>query len=1019
MLALHAALGDSGRLLLWGELEGGAVATVAGVREALAAEGLEIAGSGGTAVAWLPVVNGKVVSSSPLLVGEVGAAGRRKPKIAAWPLEVLAIAGADALELLVGAVGKRLLAPGVLVAADLAFCVTVMRFAATLVARQRFLPGLAGGRAVWQPAYTAVDLQQLAALGRSVPPSALAVSATEGPPRGTPQNAVGGLVGMLTDALVRRAIGRGTPDRGGRETPALHDRWLAALRSTEGALRADPAEIAKLEASWQEWARPVTAGSALPFRLGFRLEEPEAGDDDHIASDAPWYLRYLLQSIDDPSLLLPASLIWGEGKSAKREERRALQALLGAGDGAAAREHLLRSLGQASALSRTVERSLRGRAPAEAVLDAAAAFAFLQEEATALESAGFAVFLPSWWGRRGTRQRLAVRGTARPSKFKSESGLSLQSIVKVDWSVAVGDQTLTGSELAALAKVKAPLVRLRGQWVQISSAEIAEALRYWKKKGAAADSMTLRELVRLRVAGPADAGLLPVAAVEGEGPLGELLGRLEGSKEWKELPAPAGFSGTLRPYQARGFSWLDFLKDAGLGACLADDMGLGKTVQTLALLQKDWLLRREPVLLICPTSVTGNWVREAARFTPHLPVLLHHGTARMRGADFAALAGQQALVVSSYALLHRELERLKAVPWKGVILDEAQNIKNAEAKQSQAARALPADYRIALTGTPVENNVGDLWSIMEFLNPGFLGTHRSFRERFFLPIQTRRDPEATAQLKRLTSPFILRRLKSDKSIISDLPEKNEMKVFCTLTREQASLYQAVVNDAEAALQKAEGIARKGVVLATLTRLKQVCNHPGQFLKESAPAGRRSGKLNRLTEMLSEAVEEGDRSLVFTQFAEMGTILQRHLQENLGREALFLHGGTSRTMRDTMVERFQNEEDGPPIFILSLKAGGTGLNLTRANHVFHFDRWWNPAVENQATDRAFRIGQKKNVQVHKYVCGGTVEERIDELIEGKSALAASIVGTGEGWLTELSNHDLRELFALRADAVGES
>jgi SNF2 family DNA or RNA helicase len=1022
MLALHAAFDDAGRLLLWGE-RGEEVARIGEVREALAASALEIAGTVRSAVAWLPTSGGRLVASSPLLLAEEKAAGRRKPRIAAWPVEVLTVDPASALELLVASVGKRLLAPGVLVSADLAFCVTVMRFAGALVARQRFLPGLAGGRAVWQPAYTAVDLQQLAALARSVPPSALAVSVTEGSPRGTAQNAVGGLVGMLTDALVRRAIGRGTPDRGGRERPALHDRWLAALRSTDGALSADPAEIAKLEASWQEWARPVTAGAALPFRLGFRLEEPEAGEDDDIASDAPWHLRYLLQSIDDPSLLLPASLIWGEGKGAKREERRALQALLGAGEGAAAREHLLRSLGQASALSPTVERSLRGRAPAEAVLDAGGAFAFLQEEATALESAGFAVFLPSWWGRRGTRPRLAVRGTARPSKFKSESGLSLQSIVKVDWSVAVGDQTLTGSELAALAKVKAPLVRLRGQWVQISAAEIAEALRYWKKRGSAADSMTLRELVRLRVAGPASAGLLPVAAVEGEGPLGELLGRLEGSKEWKELPAPAGFTGTLRPYQARGFSWLDFLKDAGLGACLADDMGLGKTVQTLALLQKDWLLRREPVLLICPTSVTGNWVREAARFTPELPVLLHHGTARMRGADFAALAGQQALVVSSYALLHRELQTLKAVPWKGVILDEAQNIKNAEAKQSQAARALPADYRIALTGTPVENNVGDLWSIMEFLNPGFLGTHSSFRERFFLPIQTRRDPEATAQLKRLTSPFILRRLKSDTSIISDLPEKNEMKVFCTLTREQASLYQAVVDDAEAALQKAEGIARKGVVLATLTKLKQVCNHPGQFLKqstgESSPAGRRSGKLNRLTEMLSEAVEEGDRSLVFTQFAEMGTILQRHLQENLGREALFLHGGTSRTMRDTMVERFQNEQDGPPIFILSLKAGGTGLNLTRANHVFHFDRWWNPAVENQATDRAFRIGQKKNVQVHKYVCGGTVEERIDELIEGKSALASSIVGTGEGWLTELSNQDLRELFALRADAVGES
>jgi SNF2 family DNA or RNA helicase len=319
----------------------------------------------------------------------------------------------------------------------------------------------------------------------------------------------------------------------------------------------------------------------------------------------------------------------------------------------------------------------------------------------------------------------------------------------------------------------------------------------------------------------------------------------------------------------------------------------------------------------------------------------------------------------------------------------------------------------------VENNVGDLWSIMEFLNPGFLGTQSEFKRTFFVPIQAQRDAEAAGRLKRLTGPFILRRVKTDKSIIADLPEKNEMKVFCTLTREQASLYAAVVEEATDSLDETTGIQRKGVVLATLSKLKQVCNHPAQFLGDNSVIPGRSGKLARLTEMLEEALAAGDRALVFTQFAEMGTIIQRHLQETFGREVLFLYGAVPKKQRDRMIDKFQaSNGEGPRVFVLSLKAGGTGLNLTAANHVFHFDRWWNPAVENQATDRAFRIGQKRNVQVHKFLCAGTLEDKIDEMIERKKEIASSIVGTGENWLTELSTEQLKELFALRQDAVSE-
>jgi SNF2 family DNA or RNA helicase len=467
----------------------------------------------------------------------------------------------------------------------------------------------------------------------------------------------------------------------------------------------------------------------------------------------------------------------------------------------------------------------------------------------------------------------------------------------------------------------------------------------------------------------------------------------------------------------RGYSWLAFLRRWGLGACLADDMGLGKTVQTLALVQRDWETNRRPTLLVCPTSVVGNWQKEAQRFTPELPVLVHHGLKRARGAAFEKEVGRHALVLSSYALLHRDQEALAKVNWAGVVLDEAQNVKNPETKQSRAARALKADYRVALTGTPVENHVGDLWSILEFLNPGLLGTQAEFRRRFFVPIQAQHDAEAAGLLKRLTGPFVLRRLKTDKSVIADLPDKLEMKVYCTLTREQASLYAAVVDEAAKTLDDAEGIQRKGLILGTLSKLKQVCNHPAHFLGDNSPLPGRSGKLERLAEMLDEVLQAGERALVFTQFTEMGTLIRRHLQELFGREVLFLHGAVPAKQRDRLVERFQ-AGDGPRVFLLSLKAGGTGLNLTAASHVFHFDRWWNPAVEDQATDRAFRIGQTRNVQVHKYVCAGTLEEKIDEMIARKQEVAARVVGSGEGWLTELSNDQLKDLFTLRREAVGD-
>jgi SNF2 family DNA or RNA helicase len=419
--------------------------------------------------------------------------------------------------------------------------------------------------------------------------------------------------------------------------------------------------------------------------------------------------------------------------------------------------------------------------------------------------------------------------------------------------------------------------------------------------------------------------------------------------------------------------------------------------------------------LICPTSVVGNWQKEVQRFAPSLSVMIHHGTERLASEAFSKEAQEHDLVISTYALAHRDEETLSTIRWDTLVLDEAQNIKNTATKQTQALRRLKADHRVALTGTPVENRLSELWSIMDFLNPGYLNSASDFRSRFAVPIERYRNQERAVALRSLIQPFVLRRLKTDASIIKDLPEKNEMKVFCNLTAEQASLYEAVVKEMLEKIELSEGIERKGLVLATLTKLKQVCNHPAHFLRDGSVMEDRSGKLTRLDEMLEEALAENDRALLFTQFTEMGAMLRLHLQERLGVEVLFLHGGVPKKQRDGMVQRFQEQAAGPPLFILSLKAGGVGLNLTAANQVFHFDRWWNPAVENQATDRAFRIGQKKNVQVYKFVCLGTLEERIDRMIENKKELAENVVGTGEGWLTELSTEELREMLVLRKES----
>ncbi|BAY93448.1 MULTISPECIES: SNF2-related protein [unclassified Tolypothrix] len=453
---------------------------------------------------------------------------------------------------------------------------------------------------------------------------------------------------------------------------------------------------------------------------------------------------------------------------------------------------------------------------------------------------------------------------------------------------------------------------------------------------------------------------------------------------------------------------------------VANNIICHNTIQFIAFLLhlKEQDALEKPTLLVCPTSVLGNWEREVKRFAPTLKILQYHGDKRPKGKAFTDAVKKYNLVVTSYSLIHRDLKSLQSVEWQAIVLDEAQNVKNSDAKQSQAVRQIEAAFRIALTGTPVENRLQELWSILDFLNPGYLGNKQFFQRRFAMPIEKYGDSASLNQLRSLVQPFILRRLKTDRDIIQDLPEKQEMTVFCGLTPEQATLYQKVVEESLAEIDTATGLQRRGMILALLIKLKQVCNHPAQYLKAASLDKYHSGKLQRLDEMLEEALAEGDRALIFTQFAEWGKLLKPHLEKQLGREIFFLYGSTSKKQREEMIDRFQHDPQGPPIMILSLKAGGVGLNLTRANHVFHFDRWWNPAVENQATDRVFRIGQTRNVQVHKFVCTGTLEEKIHDMIESKKQLAEQVVGAGEDWLTELDTDQLRNLLLLDRSSVIE-
>ena len=623
------------------------------------------------------------------------------------------------------------------------------------------------------------------------------------------------------------------------------------------------------------------------------------------------------------------------------------------------------------------------------------------------------------------KTRVSVSGEATPAPADDRKKQFGHEAL-VDWKLVVGDETISEAELARAAEAGATLLHTGHRWVRIDADELRRKrlqLNALKKDHSRVDPLELLQLANDDDSD--DERALITLADDTPNEHAEPLDLdwvrtlLDGLPDdvLEETHESPDFTGELRHYQRRGLSWMQFLAKLGLGGCLADDMGLGKTATTLAHL----LERPGPHLVVCPLSVVRNWSSEAQRFAPKLEVQIHHGSTRSKSIGGAGEAEmlfasdpERQLVITTYGLLPRDLEHLGAVEWSTVVLDEAQMIKNPNTKAARAVRQLRAGQKLALTGTPVENRLSELWAILDAVNPGLLGGLQKFRARFGTPIERNGDADAAARLRRLTQPFILRRTKADRRLLPDLPDKIEQIAYAKLTREQAAMYQQVVDQLLADAELSSGMRRRGLVLAALMRLKQICNHPAHALKDGSRLAGRSGKLTRFDELVTDLLDQGERALVFTQFREMGDLLVQHVGEQFRFSPSFLHGGVTRNGRDRMVDNFQ-DESGSPLLIVSLKAGGTGLNLTAASQVIHYDRWWNPAVEDQATDRAWRLGQQRTVNVHKLVCEGTVEERIGRVIDDKRKLADAVVGNSEAWLSELSTDELRDLVVLENDS----
>nr|WP_230501279.1 DEAD/DEAH box helicase [Sutcliffiella rhizosphaerae] len=726
-----------------------------------------------------------------------------------------------------------------------------------------------------------------------------------------------------------------------------------------------------------------------PFLLGLRLLEPEKGHQD-------WKLETLLKDKESEELY-----VWEQDTLPLSYKK------------------YINEVNRGFKKWQQLSPSLFSNGQIRMYLTEEDAWRFLVDGSEKLLAIGSFIHLPPWWQAiKDSRLKVKARVSSSKKSGHAPSFVGLQSLVNFEWRFSTRNTELSEEEFLDLVEQNRRLVQIKGEWVVLDPHFIKEIKRMMKQ--AEENGIRMEDLLKSNAGSNLtndeiqnDSYSLETISYEVSDSAQHLLDQLYQNKDIPAFQVPKTFRGELRPYQEHGAAWLLFLREHGFGACLADDMGLGKTIQLIAyfLACKEKEAEGPPVLIICPTSVLGNWQKELEKFAPELHVMLHYGPNRKKGTHFRQSIHRADVVLTSYAISHMDEEELTSVGWQTVCLDEAQNIKNADTKQSQAVRNLSGMHHIAMTGTPMENRLTELWAIFDFINPGYLSSLGAFQKQFVLPIEKDQDKNKIQQLQKLIQPFLLRRTKQDEQVALNLPAKQEQKEYCPLTIEQASIYEQLVKETLDKVEQLGGIQRRGLVLKMLGQLKQVCDHPALYLKEESPGKllTRSSKMEKLVELVEQIRQRGESCLIFTQYIGMGNMIMEALEQTLGEKGRFLNGSVVKKERDQLIQDFQDQKFH--VLVLSLKAGGTGLNLTAANHVIHYDRWWNPAVENQATDRAYRIGQNRFVHVHKFISTGTLEEKIDAMIESKQALNEQII-TSEGWITELDNEELKELLSFK-------
>ncbi|MEK5521330.1 DEAD/DEAH box helicase [Heyndrickxia sp. FSL W8-0423] len=737
------------------------------------------------------------------------------------------------------------------------------------------------------------------------------------------------------------------------------------------------------EVSFQKW---LGLKNDRPFKIALRLSEPEEHEDS-------WKLETVLRDRSFPDRLYsmndsPAK--WKPFIAEVQEEHRRWVKLFP---------------------------WLKGVNGLNDELDEDQAWIFLTEASEKLHVLGVEILLPSWWMAMKDAQ-IAVKAKMKQTNTSySPSFVGLNAMIDFDWRLSVNGSELSEDDFQQLIESQRKLIKLNGQWVRFDPKmikQIQDLMQRAKKEGLTVRDIFEQELITADEEIDEDFNPKAFAKIQIElnRSIKKLIQQLTDLADIPQLSVPNKFQGHLRPYQVQGFSWLAFLRKFQFGAILADDMGLGKTIQLITYLLhvKNTIGIHTPSLIICPTSVLGNWQKEFERFAPSLKVVLHYGPNRPKGEHFDESLKDVDVILTTYGISHLDFDELSGIHWSTIAIDEAQNIKNSGTKQSRAIRKLNGEHKIALTGTPMENRLSELWSIFDFTNHGFLGTFSQFQKKYILPIEKDGTEGKIRELQSLIRPFLLRRTKQDPEVELNLPDKIEEKEYCPLTTEQASLYEQLIRDTFDQIETLSSFERKGLILKMLNHLKQLCNHPALYLKEERPNNvvKRSHKIEKLIELLTSVLDANEGCLIFTQYIGMGRIIQETLNSHFNLDVPFLNGSMPKAKRDEYVQSFQNGEF--PIFLISLKAGGTGLNLTAANHVIHFDRWWNPAVENQATDRVYRIGQSRFVHVHKFITTGTLEEKIDAMLEKKQALNDEIIQS-DNWITELSNIELQDLLAL--------